>query len=117
MIAGDLSGLYCPHDHLAGYCESCVLRWNMERGRIPVAQPESPGLRAAVTEHTTIERADLGDGITTFVAAGDLVPLGLEDLPRQAAPARGGGVSGLGPATRRSRSGRQPAPPPPMSTS
>lgn len=109
---------YCEHDHLAGQCETCAMVRAMERGHEPARRPQAPpAARVTVEEHTVIGRPDLGDGITTFVAAGDLVPLGLEDLPRAAAPARGGGVSGLGPATRRSRSGRQPAPPPPASES
>ncbi len=103
---------YCEHDHLVGQCETCSMVRAMERGHEPARRPQAaPDPRVTVDQDTAIERADLGDGITTYVAAGDLVPLGLEDLPRAAAPARGGGVA-TGASPRRSRSGRQPAPPP-----
>jgi hypothetical protein len=41
--------------------------------------------RESVAVDTLITRADLGPGRFTFVAAGTLVPLGLEGYPRQPA--------------------------------
>jgi hypothetical protein len=41
---------------------------------------------ADVAEHDLhIERKDLGDESTTFIAKGDPIPVGLRDLPRRAA--------------------------------
>jgi hypothetical protein len=48
-------------------------------GRAPL--PE----RVRVDQDTLIERRDLGLDAQTFVAAGDLIPVGLEQYPREPA--------------------------------
>jgi hypothetical protein len=57
---------------------------------LPIDLPErGPGttdaaapVRVQVTVNTLITRADLGPGRFTFVAALDMIPIGLEGLPR-----------------------------------
>jgi hypothetical protein len=49
--------------------------------------PEKPVVLEVVEVDTHIERADLGPGNYTFIAAGDTVPFELADLPRQPAHA------------------------------
>lgn len=41
-----------------------------------------PPARVSVSVNTLITRTDLGPGRSTFVAAGDLIPTGLEAFPR-----------------------------------
>ncbi|MDQ3678642.1 MAG: hypothetical protein M3401_17895 [Actinomycetota bacterium] len=56
----------------------------------PLDQPErGPGtpdgalpVRVRVNVDTLVSRTDLGPGVSTFVAAGDMIPLGLEGYPR-----------------------------------
>ena len=56
----------------------------------PIMQPErgpatftaGPPARVSVDVNTLITRVDLGPNAKTFVAAGDLIPLGLEGYPR-----------------------------------
>ena len=54
-----------------------------ERGPAPprATLPE----RVQCNEDTLVERDDLGPGAVTFVAAGDVIPVGLEDHPRKPA--------------------------------
>jgi hypothetical protein len=56
---------------------------NPERG------PSSPNAagpaRASVSVDTLITRTDLGPGVHTLVIAGQLIPIGLENFPRQPA--------------------------------
>lgn len=80
--------MYCEHNHLIDQCEVCNFTLAVERGEIVVRTPTALASlstdrpRVRVTEDTVIERSDLGEGVETFVAAGDAVPLDLEDLPR-----------------------------------
>jgi hypothetical protein len=50
--------------------------------RGPAAADASPPARVSVEVNTLISRPDLGPNAKTFVAAGDLIPLGLEGYPR-----------------------------------
>lgn len=80
---------YCAHDRLAEQCETCHLVRALEQGQqLMPAPPTLVTERVSVDVDTVIERADIGEGYTTLVIAGDLVPMGLEDLPRRPAGVR-----------------------------
>jgi hypothetical protein len=59
----------------------------------PLAQPDrgpatadaQPPTRVRVDVNTLVTRPDLGPGAQTFVAAGELIPVGLEGYTRTAA--------------------------------
>jgi hypothetical protein len=51
----------------------------------PVGPDLTPGPRVVASEDLHIERPDLGEGFTTFVRAGEPIPLGLEEMPTRAA--------------------------------
>lgn len=79
----------CPHFRLVDLCEDCGVDAMLERGApLPpdgrkAARPAPE--RPVVDVDTFVERTDLDTDAYTFVAAGDAVPLGLEDLPRHPA--------------------------------
>jgi hypothetical protein len=87
---------YCDHDRTADTCEDCLYVQAAERGR-PLGGPPPAVTRAAtkpererveVDSLVEIDDASIEGSLAVFVRAGDLVPVGLEDRPRKAAPTK-----------------------------
>ncbi len=80
--------LFCDHNRLADHCEDCAFVSALERGVVPPdgkARDTNTPPRVTVDVDTVIDRsADLGPGRETFVAAGDAIPVGLENHTRSA---------------------------------